>query len=533
MPGEPGPGPVGVLGVRRRVRLLALAAALAAGAQVAMAWSVHAHRLLAAPWAVAAAAGLGAVVVWLGDREARQIDKETQAVVEHVRQQAVAQDRQQVEQEHREVESERREFGQWLSRWALMIEEGGKAVVVAVEHLRRGEQPAAVVHPSGPRPDEPILAFEYDLCVFRAQALDAVVQAATRPAGQAQQAAAFVHIARRLQTLATRQLTKLDDLEDDVEDPVLLHGLYELDHLVVLARRQVESIAVLGGAEPRRAKDPLLLAGVLQQVAAEIAEFRRVRVVHTQLDVALPGFAVPGVIHLLAELVENATKFSPHGTQVEVRVELVTTGVAVTVEDRGLRMKPDKLAHMNSLLAAPSEIDKDEQLRQGRIGLPVAALLAQRYGIHVELRDSVLGGTQALVLLPHRLLTTLDTAPPHLPATPAGPPQAAAIAACGGSRLPPQGEPQPAQVAAPGVGAHPYAEGAVGVGSAEASGRPELPRRSEAQPPQRAPDAPASRARGHARPANPGNPRLLAQFTAGTGPSGPDPAPPGLADPTP
>jgi hypothetical protein len=152
---------------------------------------------------------------------------------------------------------------------------------------------------------------------------------------------------------------------------------------------------------------------VLRAAVAEVEQYSRVKVV-PPVEGVLRGAAVTDVIHLIAELVENATKFSaPHTTAV-LRAQHVTAGVAIEVEDRGLGMVPPDQDRMNALLADPGRTDVSELLRDGRIGLYVVAALARRHGIRVQLQNNIYGGTQAVVVLPKSLL---DPADRSLPAT--------------------------------------------------------------------------------------------------------------------
>lgn len=225
----------------------------------------------------------------------------------------------------------------------------------------------------------------------------------------------LVHIARRLQTLVTRALDDLSALENEVEDPVLLHGLFQLDHLVTRIRRQGENLAVLGGAVPRRFTQPVPLATVLRTAVAEIEKYPQVRIPALP-EGALHGHVAADVTHLLAELVENATLYSPPTAQVLMRAAHVPAGLAVEIEDRALPMSAEKLARMNTRLASPDQYDIAEQLRSGQIGLYVVAQLARRHQITVKLGPSVYGGTLALVILPADLLSRENKAEAKSPA---------------------------------------------------------------------------------------------------------------------
>ncbi|WP_017539847.1 sensor histidine kinase [Nocardiopsis halophila] len=229
--------------------------------------------------------------------------------------------------------------------------------------------------------------------------------------GTGQQVEVFVNVARRMQSLVHRQIGLLDELEAQVEDPDLLKGLFTIDHLATRMRRQSESLAVLGGASSRRRwSRPVNLYEVLRSAVAEVEDYSRVKVVPPSGG-TLAGGAVVDVIHLIAELVENATKFSPPRTRVLLRTEEVGAGIAVEVEDRGLGVPPEERRRMNELLADPDRVDIGELLRDGRIGLFVVATLARKHGARVQLQPSVYGGALAVVVLPSALLGTADERP--------------------------------------------------------------------------------------------------------------------------
>jgi anti-sigma regulatory factor (Ser/Thr protein kinase) len=160
---------------------------------------------------------------------------------------------------------------------------------------------------------------------------------------------------------------------------------------------------VIGGAAPRRRwTKPVTVYEVLRSAIAEVEHYHRVKVV-PPVEGSLNGGAVADVIHLLAELVENATKFSPPQTQVFIRFERVTAGMAIEVEDRGLGIPQEDQRRLNALLADPERADTEELLKDGRIGLLVVAALAHRHRVRVQLRGNVYGGTQAIVVVPKEL----------------------------------------------------------------------------------------------------------------------------------
>ncbi|MFC5799932.1 sensor histidine kinase [Streptomyces formicae] len=320
---------------------------------------------------------------------------------------------------------------------------------VVVEGLRRGErpQPRREGPPPAPAGDEfDLLAHEltrsYDAAVT------AVVQASrlSSSVGNEQKVEVFVNLARRLQSLVHREIQLLDELENEVEDPELLKGLFHVDHLATRIRRHAENLAVLGGAISRRQwSNPVTMTEVLRSSIAEVEQYPRVKLV-PPIDGTLRGHAVADVIHLLAELVENATLFSAPHTQVLLRASHVTAGLAVEVEDRGLGMPLTEQHKMNALLADPDQVNVAHLLQDGRIGLFVVSALARRHGIAVRLQSNIYGGIQAVLVLPQGLLGTDhagqsggEQSDQHQ-AVPQAAPQAAPAAAPA---------PQPAAVAAP------------------------------------------------------------------------------------
>ncbi|MFF3333090.1 ATP-binding protein [Streptomyces sp. NPDC002888] len=278
-----------------------------------------------------------------------------------------------------------------------------------VEALRRGEG-APQRKPRGGAPED---ADEFELLaadLSRAHdgAVTAVVQAAqlSSQTGSEQKLEVFVNLARRLQSLVHREISILDELENEIEDPDLLKGLFHVDHLATRIRRHAENLAVLGGAVSRRQwSNPVSMTEVLRSAIAEVEQYSRVKLV-PPIDGELGGHAVADVIHLLAELIENATVFSAPHTQVLLRANLVTSGLAVEVEDRGLGMPVEEQSRMNALLADPDQVNVARLLADGRIGLFVVSQLARRHGIRVRLQTNIYGGVQAVLVVPQAVLGT-------------------------------------------------------------------------------------------------------------------------------
>jgi hypothetical protein len=244
-----------------------------------------------------------------------------------------------------------------------------------------------------------------------ARAFDAVHSTAVRVA--AEQAALrrsvadmFLSLGRRLQALVHRQLELLDELERTEADPQQLRSLFRLDHLATRMRRNAENLLVLSGAEPvRRWSDPVPLPRVIRAASAEIEDYNRIGAM-PMAEVRVVGHAVSDVVHLLAELIENAAAFSPPGTRVQVAGEPAAHGYLLEIEDQGIGMSDAELEEANDQLARPASIDL---AGAQRLGFYVVGRLAARHGIKVRLRRSWFGGVAALVLLPSVLLGGPET----------------------------------------------------------------------------------------------------------------------------
>jgi signal transduction histidine kinase len=210
----------------------------------------------------------------------------------------------------------------------------------------------------------------------------------------------LVNLARRNQSLVNRQLQVINDLQQHEPQPDVTRALVGLDQLATRIRRNAESLLVLSGDEPsRRWGDPLPLSDVVRAAATEVEDGGRVAVLVDD-HVAVAGRAVADLAHLLAELIENATTYSPPGSEVRVRSHVTRsdpTAFVVSVEDIGIGMSEDDMRTANTLLAEAPDVD----LRQStRLGFHVVARLSRRNGIDVRLVDTPAGGLTALVDLP-------------------------------------------------------------------------------------------------------------------------------------
>ena len=299
-----------------------------------------------------------------------------------------------------------------LERTALQLAEVQLPDVVA--RLRRGEDVDVDA-------EAPPLQVGRDEIGRVGQAFDLVRQTAVRAAVEEARLRrglndVFRSLARRSQSLLHRQLTLLDQMERRASDPEALDDLFRLDHLTTRMRRHAEGLVILAGAPPSRGwSSPVRMVDVMRGAIAEVEDYARVSVA-TRSQAALAGSAVADVIHLLAELIENATTLSPPYTSVRVSGDTVASGFAIEVEDRGLGIRPQRLAELNDRLASPPEFNPSDS---EQLGLFVVSQLAKRHGIRVTLKASAYGGTAAVVLIPRHLVVTEDAFRAGLPGEPA------------------------------------------------------------------------------------------------------------------
>ncbi|WP_053063624.1 nitrate- and nitrite sensing domain-containing protein [Nocardiopsis sp. RV163] len=216
--------------------------------------------------------------------------------------------------------------------------------------------------------------------------------------------AMFVNLSRRSQTLVERQLRLIDGLEQSEQDADRLSDLFQLDHLATRMRRNNENLLVLSGQDnTRKWAQPVPLVDVLRGAVSEVEQYERVNV-RAPSHISVLGRPVNDVIHLVAELVENATSFSPHDTEVLVSAKTLDNGgVQVDVTDSGIGMAPEDMAAINARLAAPPVIDVAVSRR---MGLFVVSRLAHRHGVKLSLEEAHGGGTTAHVIFPPDLLIT-------------------------------------------------------------------------------------------------------------------------------
>jgi signal transduction histidine kinase len=275
-----------------------------------------------------------------------------------------------------------------------------------VEQLRRGDD--VNVSAESPTPAasgiQEISQIAQSFGVVQGAAVAAAVDQARLRKGVNQ---VFLNISMRNQSLLHRQLSMLDSMERRTSDPGALADLFRLDHLTTRMRRHAEGLIILSGSTPGRGwRDPVPVVDVLRAAVAEVEDYVRVDVTSESRDL-IAGSAVNDVIHLVAELVENATVFSPPNTRIEVRADRAGTGVVAEIEDRGLGLSEEELADINRRLASPPEFDLDNS---EQLGLFVVSRLAIRHAIKVSLRQSVYGGTTAIMVLPFGVIVREEEA---------------------------------------------------------------------------------------------------------------------------
>ncbi len=216
----------------------------------------------------------------------------------------------------------------------------------------------------------------------------------------------FVDIAHRSQLVVHRQLELLDIAEARQGDPEHLELLFQLDHLATRARRNAENLLILGGGQPgRRWRDPAALEDLVRSAVSETEHYARVDTVRLP-DVRVQGAVVGDLIHLLAELIDNATAFSPPSSMVTIRGNGVGKGIAIEIDDQGLGIQATELERLNETLRNPPGFQAMALSGQQRLGLFVVGQLAQRHGISVTLLDSAYGGIRAVVLVPSTVIDT-------------------------------------------------------------------------------------------------------------------------------
>ena len=313
--------------------------------------------------------------------------------------------------------------------------------------------------------------------------------------------AMFTNLSRRSQGLIQRQLSMISELESREADPDQLASLFKLDHLATRMRRNGENLLVLAGEDPgRRWTRPVPLVDVLRAAASEVEQYERIELASVP-TAEVAGRVVNDLVHLLAELLENATSFSSPQTRVRVTGHALPDGrVLVEIHDTGIGLSPEDLAEINERLANPPVVDVSVSRR---MGLFVVGRLSLRHGIRIQLRPSDSGGTTALVMLPVDVTNAAERRGPGTPGAPgqpgqqrpqgqpglaglAGGPQRGAMPQ-GPSRPPLGGTPAGGPGGRPSLPGQPQGPGQQGVGQPGQPGGPQQglpPRRPKATLPQ-------------------------------------------------
>ncbi|MFJ4797398.1 sensor histidine kinase [Kitasatospora purpeofusca] len=387
---------------------------------------------------------------------------------------------------------------------------------VLVKRLRSGATVDAALAPYREHPQRPLLRAVAEE-IGRGERLRAAALAVCATA------------AGRVQALATSMHAELREMQHRHDEEVL-GDLLRLDHSTAQAGRMADSIAVLTGARSgRRWGRPIPVESVLRGALGRIGAYQRVRL-HNASTAAVAGFAAEGVMHALAELLDNATTFSAPPAEVHVYVEEVPAGLVVTVEDSGLGLSDSWLRRAERAVSAES-LDLTTLSAGTRIGLAVVGVLARKHGLQISFRPSARGGTGVVVLIPQQLVTHPATIPAPLPA-----PVERAVERAGGSGPRPALTPARPAPAVPAAPVEPVAPSADPVPVAPAVTDSGLPQRRRG----RTMAAAAPAAAPVERPARPDGARAAARLGAfrraalpAAGPAAAAPAEPAVGTPNP
>ncbi|WP_177246706.1 ATP-binding protein [Actinacidiphila alni] len=407
------------------------------------------------------------------------------------------------------------EYGRLVDQWLWFYQQLVAGTVDEVGELlagiRRGRVPARPPFPALPADQYGRFGDVHrDLTLLGHTVRDSLAQAAavnTDTAGAELQV--FASFARRLHSAANRMMVELQGLENITENPAGLRMVLATDHRANLIRRDADSILVLAGGELPQHSGPGALGTVLRQANSETEHFSRVDIVAIA-GVEVVPYLRPSLIHIIAALLENGTRFS--GDNVEVGGTVTSAGLVISVVDRGLGMPPDDLLANNALLADPDPVVVRDRLTEGRIGLVVCAKLAARFGLSIVLFPCGERGTRAEVTVPAKLLLQPADEPPAMPAAQHTGLDAGGIRPVPRPTGPAPRPPVPAEVSPAPPPGGPLPEHRRASAPTEGGGtRPHLPRRRRSQPADTA-------AAVHTAPSDTGEiaPGLIGAFLAGT-----------------
>ncbi|MFI6691024.1 sensor histidine kinase [Streptomyces sp. NPDC050433] len=281
---------------------------------------------------------------------------------------------------------------------------GKELMPLAIQQLRRGNSPQEVMHVIVDGDERYRELPDSQRALLRA-ILDIVDdEEAMRESAQR----SFVNIARRVQSLVHQQASELREMEEHHgRNPEVFDDLLRIDHGTALIGRLADSVAVLGKARPgRQWPRPVPLFSVLRGAMSRILEYQRVDL-HSIAKVAIIGTAVEPLIHACAELLDNATRYSPPQTRVHVTAVEVQTGIAIEIEDGGVSLSEEARTRAERMLAqAQAGIDLNDLGETPRLGMAVVGRLCQMYNLQVSLRQSAYGGVRAVLVVPRDVVTT-------------------------------------------------------------------------------------------------------------------------------
>jgi signal transduction histidine kinase len=267
-----------------------------------------------------------------------------------------------------------------------------ETVPEAITRMRQGEEADTALAEAGRSSSQPLNAL-----------LDIVMtEIAAAERRGASTMAACANAAARIQAQTTRMLSELREMEQRYGDDKVFADLMDLDHRVSQMGRLADSVALLaGGRSGRRWTKPIPMESILRGAMGRIDAYQRIQT-HLTTGAAVVGYAAEGVMHALAELMDNATAFSAHGSEVHVYVEEEDIGIVVTIDDSGLGMRRRERARAEGLVSNSLDLST---LPGTRLGLAVVGRVAARYGLSVSFRPSSRGGTGVVLMIPSALIT--------------------------------------------------------------------------------------------------------------------------------